>query len=249
MTYAKPVSQKRSLPAAGPQISAPTRQFAAVALALSVLVIVPVILKMGLGLAPMALAVVVFAVASSVAGRMLHLTYPHPHMGLCNAVTLARLALASALIAPLVAGSGPSWTIFAVAAIALSLDGIDGWLARRQGYTSAFGARFDMEVDSALARVLALSAAVTTGLGLFAVVLGVPRYAFGVARLALPWMRRDLPDRFSRKVACVVQLAALIALQLPVLPAWVALPVAALATAVLGASFASDVVWLWRRRT
>ena len=248
MTCAKPVPRKRSLPADGPLTGAPITQFAVVALALSVVVIVPVILQMGLGLVPIASAVAVFAGAAAGMGRLLHLTYPHPHLGLCNGVTLARLALASVLIAPIVAGSGPSWMIFAVAAIALGLDGIDGWLARRQGFASDFGARFDMEVDSALALVLALSAAVTAGLGLFPLVLGVPRYAFGLARWALPWMRRDLPDRFSRKVACVVQLAALIALQIPILPSELDLPIVALAVVVLGASFASDVVWLWRRR-
>jgi hypothetical protein len=79
-----------------------------------------------------------------------------------------------------VAGAAPSWAVFAVAVIALSLDGIDGWLARRQGYVSDFGARFDMEVDSVLALVLALSAAVSSGLGPLAILLGLPRYAFAV---------------------------------------------------------------------
>jgi phosphatidylglycerophosphate synthase len=38
----------------------------------------------------------------------------------------------------------------------LALDGLDGWLARRFGLASAYGARFDMEVDGFLILVLAL---------------------------------------------------------------------------------------------
>ena len=37
-----------------------------------------------------------------------------------------------------------------------ALDGVDGWLARRRGMSSAFGARFDMEIDALLVQVLAI---------------------------------------------------------------------------------------------
>lgn len=72
-------------------------------------------------------------------------SYPHRALGLCNLVTLLRLALMSALVAPLVSGSGAQWGVLMVAAVALALDGVDGWLARRQHLVSQFGARFDME--------------------------------------------------------------------------------------------------------
>ena len=39
-----------------------------------------------------------------------------------------------------------------------ALDGVDGWLARRSGIASAFGARFDMEIDALLILVLAVLA-------------------------------------------------------------------------------------------
>ena len=76
-------------------------------------------------------------------------TYAFPGPGLCNLVTLTRLVLVSALVVPvaraLATGPGPSSRSRRVA---LSLDGVDGWLARREGLVSAFGARFDMEVDA-----------------------------------------------------------------------------------------------------
>ena len=249
MTYARPIPRKRGWRVGRNAADLALKEFACVSVALSVCVVVPASVAMGAGLGPVLVALVLFAVSASVAGRAMHLGYPHLHLGLCNAITLARLALAAALVAALLAGSGPSWTVFAVAALALGLDGIDGWLARRQGYVSAFGARFDMEVDSVLALVLALGAAVSTSVGPFVILLGLPRYLFAVARWALPWMRRDLPDRFSRKAACVVQLATLIALQMPILSLGLAVPAVALAVLAVAVSFAGDVAWLWRRRT
>ena len=44
---------------------------------------------------------------------------------------------------PVAPGVGPA----ALVAAALSLDAVDGWLARRCGVASRFGARFDLEVD------------------------------------------------------------------------------------------------------
>jgi phosphatidylglycerophosphate synthase len=203
-----------------------------------------------LGAAPGAVAVAVagYGLATVLAGRSLHRGYPHQRLGLCNCVTLARFVLVCALLAALLSGSGPSWAFFALALTALSLDGVDGWLARREGLVSGFGGRFDMEVDSVLALVLALNAALETEVGLAAALLGLPRYAFGIAGLALPWLRGALPQRFSRKAVCVGQLAVLIALQAPILPPVLAASLVPVVAAALLWSFATDVAWLWRRR-
>ena len=47
------------------------------------------------------------------------------------------------------------WWIISLGTVAMLLDGTDGRVARRTGTTSAFGARFDMELDAFL--LLALS--------------------------------------------------------------------------------------------
>lgn len=198
--------------------------------------------------APIGIAVVFYAFTAALTGWVMQRDYPHDRLGLCNYLTLTRFVIVCALLVPLLAGSGASWTFLAFAAVALSLDGFDGWFARRQGLVSAFGARFDVEVDSLLALVLALNAALNTDVGLAAVLLGLPRYAFGFASLALPWMQNTLPERFSRKVVCVIQLSTLIALQAPILPsasATVLVPIVALS---LIWSFAVDIAWLWRSR-
>lgn len=229
-------------------LGTPLGEFGAAAVALAAGLVGLTAIMPGAGPGPTIGALVLFAGSAAVAGRALQRSYPHDHLGLCNAITLARLALTMALVASLLAGGGASWAVFAVAVIALVLDGFDGWLARRQGLVSDFGARFDMEVDSALALVLAVSAALASGAGTLAILLGLPRYLFAIAAWRLTWMRRELPERQSRKVVCVLQLGALIALQAPILPAPLAMALVPLVAAALAWSFALDLAWLWRRR-
>ena len=76
--------------------------------------------------AAIAIAVLFYAVAARLAGRSLRRAYPHDRLGLCNHVTLTRLVLTCALLAPFLASSAPSWAFFTVAAVALALDGVDG---------------------------------------------------------------------------------------------------------------------------
>ena len=77
--------------------------------------------------------------------------------GPANIVTFAR-ALLSGVVAVLVvaayAGSDHRTTLVAVGTVALVLDWVDGQVARRTHAESAFGARFDMEVDAFLILVL-----------------------------------------------------------------------------------------------
>ncbi|WP_371054320.1 CDP-alcohol phosphatidyltransferase family protein [Rhodosalinus sp. K401] len=213
---------------------------------------VPIVLAVAMALVGPDGAAMALALAGYLAGAgfVLHLMrrgYPHGALGLCNVVTLTRLALTSALLAPL-AGAAASWAVLAVAGIALSLDGVDGWLARREARVSSFGARFDMEVDAALALILALNAWVAGPAGPAVVLLGLPRYVFAVAAHVLPWLDRPLPERFGRKAVCVLQLGALIALQLDPVALRIAEPLVTGVAAALAWSFARDVLWLWRTR-
>lgn len=175
-------------------------------------------------------------------------TYPHPRVGMCNIVTLVRLILTVALIAPVLGADAAPWAVFAVASVALSLDAVDGWFARRQGLASGFGARFDMEVDAALGLILAVNALAAGVAGPLVLVLGLPRYVFAAGGLMLPWLARPLPERFGRKAACVIQIAVLVALQPAILPPAIAGGAIALATGALAWSFGRDILWLWQRR-
>ncbi|MGR3588863.1 MAG: CDP-alcohol phosphatidyltransferase family protein [Paracoccaceae bacterium] len=179
--------------------------------------------------------------------------YPHPQFGACNTVTLLRAGLGASLLTPLLTGDTATapigdWAVVVISACALSLDGVDGWLARRSGLASAYGARFDMEVDAALALILALHAFADGMVGPIVLVLGLMRYAFVASSYSFSWLSAPLPDRFGRKLVCVVQIAALIALQLPLLHEALAQWIAFGAALALIWSFGRDTIWLWRHR-
>jgi phosphatidylglycerophosphate synthase len=237
----------------GPGLPGPAGAFALAGMAGGAGVVALCAALPNVGLMAAGVALAAYCLAAMMAGVAMARDYPHDRLGLCNLVTLIRLVLVGTLVAPLWMGGGPSWPVLALATLTFGLDGLDGWLARRQGLTSAFGARFDMEVDAALALVLALNAAVGAGMspilaGTVVVALGLPRYAFMAAGLALPWMRRDLPPRFSRKAVCVLQLAVLITLQVPGLPSYLVAVMVPAAAAALAWSFVRDGVWLWKAR-
>ena len=202
------------------------------------------------GDAPAALTVALTAylAAAALSAALMRRGYPHRDLGLCNLVTLARLVLASALLAPLV-GPGAAGPIVAVALLALMLDGVDGWLARRQGRESAFGARFDMEVDAAFGLVLAVNALAAGHAGPGVLLLGLPRYLFAAAARRWSWLARPLPERLGRKIVCVLQITVLIALQVPTLASALAPALVSATLALLGWSFGRDVAWLWRARS
>lgn len=246
------VHDERRLPSAGALIrtSGPSVQFLSVSF-LGLLGALALIWSGDGGIVPPGLlsGAAFYTLAVCIALWALRKSYPFPAIGWCNTVTLFRLMLVSVLISWLVVPPTTPWAVFAVASVAFLLDGVDGWLARREGYVSEFGARFDMEVDSVLALVLALHAVLAGSVGLYVILLGLPRYAFFFAQFAFPWISGDLPDRFSRKVVCVLQIAVLIFLLGQVMERPVSdVMVLAAASAVIW-SFWVDLRWLWRVRS
>lgn len=170
--------------------------------------------------------------------------------GAANAVTLLRAVLV-VLLAALLGESAEATPIAAsataLAGVAALLDGVDGWIARRSGTATDFGARFDMETDALLILVLALLAWQWGKAGPWVLLAGLARYAFIAAARLLAWMRRRLPPSRRRRVVCVLQTAALIACLAPAVapPASALLAAAGLAALLL--SFALDIHWLARQ--
>jgi phosphatidylglycerophosphate synthase len=212
------------------------------------------IMVLALVSAPAAFAGVILFLAVAVTLRFgVRATHPHDRFGAANTVTMIRAAAATGLVVMVTdpvrfADPALAWAVVAIAAATLALDGVDGWLARRGGLASAFGARFDMEVDSGFALILALGLLTTGKAGAWVLLLGCMRYLFVLAMYLAPWLDGPLPERQSRKTVCVVQIAALIALHAPVVEPPLSAALAAAATLAVVWSFTVDVVWLWRRR-
>src|SRR4029077_8035546 len=95
-----------------------------------------------------------------------------------------------------------------LSSIALALDFVDGWIARRTATESALGAKLDGEVDAFLILVLSVEVAPTAGAWVLAI--GLARYAFLAAGWVFPWMRAPLPRRDWRKTVTASQGLALV---------------------------------------
>lgn len=182
--------------------------------------------------------------------------HPFPTLGPANLVTLVRAA-GTALIAGLipVAADMPAlatqqanellWGLSGWVITLLALDGVDGYLARRSGMSSAFGARFDMEIDALLALVIALFLWQSERAGVWVLGLGLMRYVFVLASVMSEPLRGALYPSFRRKLVCVIQLAALCLMLSPLGNNAVATTLGVLALLALGTSFARDIAWLY----
>src|SRR6185503_8589303 len=106
-------------------------------------------------------------------------------------------------------------------------DGLDGWLARRTRMTSAFGARFDMEIDALLILVLATLTWQFGKAGAWVFFSGLLRYIFVAAGWLWSWMQRPLPPSRRRQAICVVQIVGLIVAVAP----FVRVPISTMAAA------------------
>lgn len=168
--------------------------------------------------------------------------------GPADLVTLTRATLACG-VAALVAASPSTDVVEALVplcAVALTLDFVDGRVARRTRTASAFGARLDGEADAFL--ILVLSVYVARSAGAWVLAMGVVRYAYAVATRLVPWMQRDLPPRYWRKVVAAFTGIALLVAASGYAPVAVTSAGLVVALLLLAESFGWDVVWLWRRR-
>jgi phosphatidylglycerophosphate synthase len=173
--------------------------------------------------------------------------------GPANRVTLGRGALVGGVTALVADGlvhgglhGGRIVVLVVIASVALTLDLVDGWVARRTNTVSELGARLDMELDALLVAVL--SALVAVVLGPWVLLIGGMRYLFVIAGHRRPWLCASLPPSRARKVVAAVQGVVLVVATAAVLPQWLAV------TAVLGAllsllwSFGRDTLWLAGQR-
>jgi phosphatidylglycerophosphate synthase len=162
--------------------------------------------------------------------------------GAPNAVTTFRLVLAAALGTAL--HGGPRALAASVVGVAFLLDGVDGWLARRLGLSSDFGAHLDMEADAFLVLVVDLELW-TRGMGAWILITGALRYAYVLA-LWVAHARAEMPrsdlGRYAFATLMIGLCAALGA------PGPVGTAAAFVGTAAVTLSFGRSFVFSFARR-
>lgn len=190
-------------------------------------------------------ATTAFAAISLIAlGYVNH--HPFETFGAANAVTTARALLVSIVVGLI----GEDRTAAAAWAAALGstastlLDGVDGWMARRTGMSSDFGARYDMELDALLILALAVLTWQNGKAGAWIILAGAMRYLFVAAGYVWQWMNAPLPPSTRRKAVCVVQIVGLIVAVAPFVPVDVSRAIALVTLMSLTWSFGVDVLWL-----
>jgi phosphatidylglycerophosphate synthase len=203
---------------------------------------------------------VVLAVASAVGGWLLLARALARHgrrsLGPADHVTVTRGTLACVVVAlttHVVAGAvtGPTAqparvSLVVLASVALSLDAVDGWLARRTRTATPLGARLDMEVDAFL--ILVLSVAAGPVVGWWVLAIGLFRYLLVVATWVAPWLGGTVPPRYWRKAVAALQGIVLTVAVAAVLPPPAATLATVAALALLAWSFGTQGAELWRAR-
>ena len=164
-------------------------------------------------------------------------------------MTLARASLAigvAALTAASFERNVAVATLATLASVALALDFVDGWVARRTASETALGAKLDGEVDAFLILVLSIDVAPTVGA--WVLLIGAARYLLLAAGWRFHWLRAQLPRRDWRKTVTAAQGVALAIAAAGVVSTGASTVLLAVALALLAQSFGRDVWWLWRRR-
>jgi phosphatidylglycerophosphate synthase len=193
--------------------------------------------------------VVLYALMALPLLRRMPAVQPGQGIGAANRVTLVRsilvLPVAALTLQPgVLMLERTSWWIISLGTVALLLDGTDGRVARRTGTTSAFGARFDMELDAFFLLALSVLVWQSGKVGSWVIMIGALRYLFVVCGMFWMTLKGELPPCERRRLVCAGEGIALLVCLGPTIPVSVAGVVAVGALAVLVYSFAVDVRWL-----
>ncbi|MDC0434404.1 CDP-alcohol phosphatidyltransferase family protein [bacterium] len=201
------------------------------------------------GLLSVALALLLWIAIATL--MLLKIRYhPYAKFGTANFVTTGRAATTVVLAGfvpvevVLLTSPGWMWAIAITASIALCMDGLDGYLARKNASCSVFGARFDMETDALLGLIITLLVWQSGQAGIWVLALGLMRYIFVAASVWLAALREPLFPSLRRKTVCVIQVGALCLMLCPWLSAVQVSSIGAIALFSLIYSFTVDTIWL-----
>lgn len=134
--------------------------------------------------------------------------------GWANTVTAFRAVLVWATAMRL--HSASAMLLAAVVLALFALDGLDGWLARRRGSASEFGALFDMETDAFFVLTIGLVLFQRGDLGPWILAPGILRYLYVLTRALIPARNPDVPrSRFGRLAFTALSLGLFFGFALP----------------------------------
>lgn len=167
-------------------------------------------------------------------------------------VTLLRIALIGVCAAHVTLwlfgeAHAQSWLLFAAAVPAVTLDAVDGWVARRTHSSTPEGSRLDMESDAVL--YLILSIPLGAMIGWWVWLIGAMRYLFAAGSWVRPAWRGTLDYSEVRRVIAAVQGVVLAAFAGTLFPSGIEVLVSAAACALLVYSFGRDIATLERQAT
>jgi phosphatidylglycerophosphate synthase len=137
-----------------------------------------------------------------------------PYGGYANWVSLFRLMLI--LFGGILLNHWSLVACFSFFVLALCLDGLDGYLARKFNQSSDFGAYFDMETDSFYVAFLSTYWYLTDKVGAWLLFIGFLRYLYVFAlKLFKLEKKKEKSTRFAKTIAVVLMSALLAPFILP----------------------------------
>lgn len=144
---------------------------------------------------------------------------------LCNAITATRWLLGLSAVAwilllelrALPLEGGVRWALAGILAFAEATDALDGYLARKRGATS-FGAKLDMETDSAFAFILSFIAVAYYGMPPWVMAIGLFHYVYFILFRFTDEPERSVPayKGFAKAVCAFLMIALIVSLAPPV---------------------------------
>lgn len=168
---------------------------------------------------------------------------PAGGFGWANRVTTVRFALA--LLLGALGPATPGWILAAVLGVGAVLDPADGFIARRYGQSSAFGAAFDIETDALLTLIAEAQLWQRGRAGAWILIPGLLRYAYVLALAIVPATAGHVRSSPFARRAFVALLVGLIAALL--FDGGAAIALAAIGTAAVTFSFARSFRWSYGR--
>ena len=179
---------------------------------------------------------------------------PVSNVNVANGLTVLRIVLVPVFLAALFVDGGHSttwrWIAFAIFAVAMITDRVDGQIARRYGLITDFGKLMDPIADKALTGAAFVGLSVLGDLPWWVTVVILVR-ELGVTVLRLAVLRHGvIPASRGGKLKTLLQTLA-IGLYLMPLPAWMDLPSQIMMGAAVVVTVATGVDYLlswWRGR-